>query len=110
MIEVRINSDMLQNHQHNIMHSIMMMTTLREAGMPILGKIIFNGPKYGTLVMHTEEDMDGDELVVRWYNVSESQEPGRKLDLVADGRGPGYTWRRFAAPGDAPLKTAGDEW
>lgn len=109
MIEVRINSDILQNHQHNIMHSIIMMNVLREAGMPIMGKIIFNGPKHGTLTMHTEVDIDGDELVVRWYADGESQEPGRDLDLVASGRGIGFTWRRFAGPGDVPLKTA-EEW
>ena len=30
MIEIRIDTDLLQNHQHNILHSIVMMDVLRK--------------------------------------------------------------------------------
>lgn len=98
MIEVRIDIHWMQNHQHNVLHSILMMQALRESGMPIIGKIVFNGPERGQLIQHRENTLDGDEWVVRWYDDGEpTDEP---LKVANSGSGRGYTWVRYRNPGE----------
>lgn len=102
MIEVRIDIHWMQNHQHNVLHSILMMQALREAGMPIIGKIVFNGPERGLLMQWRENTLDGDEWVVQWWPASIIYTKG---PAVARGSGKGYSWTRYAEPGE-PQKPA----
>ena len=97
MIEVRIDIDWMQTQQQNIMHSITMMQMLREAGMPVIGKIIFNGPERGKLISWRVNDLDGDEWVVRWYDDGEPDgDPNTNWTFVDAGHGKGFMWRKFA--------------
>lgn len=98
MIEVRIDIDWMQKQQHNILHSILMMDALRAAGMPIIGKIVFNGPERGTLVQHRENTLDGDDWVVRWYDEDETPEGVGASQVAATGMGKGYSWVRYSNP------------
>lgn len=112
MIEVRIDIDLMQNHQHNIMHSVLMMDALRAAGMPVIGKIVFNGPVRGALTMTREVDMDDDTCVVRWYDSDEviGAAPAQRVD---SGSGRGYVWVRYANPNraESASKSSGaDDW
>lgn len=96
MIEVRIDVQLMQMHQHNIMHSILMMKALREAGVPVIGKIIFSGPERGVLVQWREQDMDGDEWVVRWYDENENNnDTGVTYHKISTGVGVGFSWARY---------------
>ena len=112
MIEVRIDTHLLQNHQHNIMHSVMMMDALRKAGVPVIGKIIFNGPERGTLLQWREQDLDGDEWVIRWYDTHEHHNDiGVTYRKVANGLGVGFRWDKYEdvnAP--APVVQQKEEW
>ena len=107
MIEVRIDINLMQTHQHNIMHSILMLHMLREAGMPVIGKIVFNGPTRGTLIQTCERGLDGDTWIVRWYDDDEPTAGSMAIaphiehagkSLVQTGSGRGYTWKRFENP------------
>lgn len=108
MIEVRIDVAHMQAHQHNIMHSIAMMNALRAAGMPVIGKIIFNGPERGRLVQWREQDLDGDEWVVHWYDDDEVQHnsPHHYKHKVT-GHGHGYRWTRYS---DDEQPAQREEW
>lgn len=96
MIEVRIDRSWMEEHQHNVMHSILMMGALRAAGMPVVGKIIFHGPERGTINMHFEDDIDGGIFVVRWFDTDETG-AALQLPISERGHGKGYTWRRYGA-------------
>jgi hypothetical protein len=116
MIIVRIDTDLLQSHQHNIMHSIHMMQVLRAAGMPVIGKIIFNGPERGTFVQWREQDLDGDEWVVQWWDEYENGRAGansrtspRGWLVTGTGRGHGFTWTTYRHPDD-PAPVVSDDW
>jgi len=95
MIEVRIDIDHMQRHQHNVMHSILMMNVLREAGMPVIGKIIFNGPERGRIVQWRESDLDNDTWVVQWFDDKEPQLPMHKFSRFKGGQGKGFTWVEY---------------
>ncbi len=97
MIEVRIEHDWMQQHQHNILHSILMMEALRTAGLPVIGKIIFHGPARGTMITTFEDDLDGGAYVIHWYDKGEPGN-GKSRKMVASGSGKGYTWRRYENP------------
>lgn len=104
MIEVRIDISWMQKHQHNIMHSILMMQALRAAGMPVIGKIIFNGPERGQLIQWRENDLDGDDWVVEWWPVPQRYVKG---PVHSSGSGKGFKWVRYAEPGEViPPKEA----
>lgn len=104
MIKVRIDIHEMQNHQHNILHSIKMIQLLKDAGLPVIGKIVFNGVERGVMTMHREADLDSDDLVVTWHDehewstaewrsgVEPPRGPWRK---VAWGGGHGYSWDRY---------------
>lgn len=101
MIEVRIDINWMQEHQHNIMHSILMMNALRDAGIPVIGRIVFNGPARGILHQHRENTLDGDDWVVRWWNeVVEQTGVYPKGRVIARGSGYGYSWIRYEDPND----------
>ena len=112
MIEVRIDIHWMQTQQHNIMHSIAMMDALRAAGMPIIGKIVFNGPERGELHQWRENTLDGDEWVVQWWD-DRPRATGiyAKGRAVARGSGKGYSWTRYANSDnlDEPVKVP-DAW
>lgn len=93
MIEVRIDINEMQHHQHNILHSIKMIQALKQAGLPVIGKIVFNGVEKGRMSWWREADLDTDDCVIRWYDKEEYPEgPWRK---VASGGGHGYSWDRY---------------
>lgn len=99
MIEVRIDIEHMQKHQHNVLHSILMMEALRTAGVPVIGKIIFNGPARGTLVQHRENTLDGDDWVVRWFDDKEDIN-AEYPEVQEQGNGKGYSWTRYAEEDD----------
>lgn len=109
MIEVRIDIHWMQTQQQNILHSILMMQALREAGMPIIGKIVFNGPERGQLIQWRENTLDGDDWVVQWWD-DRAKETGMygKGRAVARGSGKGFSWIRYADSNnlDEPVSTA----
>jgi hypothetical protein len=98
VIEVRIDVDVIQNHGHNILHSILMINALKAAGIPVIGKIAFCGPARGRLIQHREVDLDNDEWVIRWYDDGEAI--GDALVPVERGSGMGYSWIRYASGDD----------
>lgn len=112
MISIRIDTKLLQEHQQNILHSIVMMQTLRAAGVPVIGKIIFNGPERGTLVQWQESDIDGDEWVLQWWDNHETRCIGQRIDdwlLVKSGRGVGFSWTHYRHPDD-PEPVVDEDW
>lgn len=106
MIEVRIDINWMQTQQHNVMHSILMMDALRAAGMPIIGKIVFNGPERGQLIQWRENTLDGDEWVVEWWPIPNVHGRGKAVER---GSGKGYSWIRYADSDnlDEPVSTKG---
>ena len=119
MIEIRIDTDLLQNHQHNIMHSIVMMDVLRKAGVPVIGKIVFNGPERGCFVQWREQDMDGDQWVIQWFDDGETAVPYASPTYLRancrktrNGLGVGFSWAEWIDPTKPPTKTveAKEEW
>lgn len=118
MIEVRIDTELLQNHQHNILHSIVMMDALRKAGIPVIGKIVFNGPERGCLVQWREQDMDGDQWVIQWFDEGEDVWPYARLGYLKanrkktrNGLGVGFSWSEWIDPENPPkTQTKTEEW
>lgn len=113
MIEIRVDVDHMQQHQHNILHSIIMMQMLREAGVPVIGKIVFNGPERGTLLQWRDSDMDGDVWVIRWYDKHEHHNDiGVTYRKTGMGGGIGFSWVRYEdinAP-ELAVAEAKEEW
>lgn len=113
MIEARIERELLMSVQHNVLHSILFIKALREAGVPVIGNIVVVGIERGMLWMTTEDDMDGDITIVRWYDTHEdSSVPSwRKVDW---GAGKGYSWIRFEDSRKpvtvTPTKSDPDDW
>ena len=103
MIEIRIDTDLLQTHQHNILHSIVMMDVLRKAGVPVIGKIVFNGPERGCFVQWREQDMDGDQWVIQWFDDGEHLNPANydqafllsRCKKTRNGLGVGFSWAEY---------------
>lgn len=93
MIEVRMNLVDLARIKHELLHSIAMIRRLKTAGVPVIGTLLMRGVSNGRLSWHTEEDLDGDISVLRWYA---NDEPG-----FADRE----DWRRVAGE-----KHDGWEW
>ena len=117
MIEIRIDTDLLQNHQHNILHSIVMMDVLRKAGVPVIGKIVFNGPERGCFVQWREQDMDGDQWVIQWFDEGEHLNPTKhdqaflrsRCKKTRNGIGVGFSWAEYIDH-NAPAPAAKEEW
>ena len=110
MIEVRIDIDHMQRHQHNVMHSILMMNALREAGIPVIGKIIFNGPERGKLISWREQDLDSDTWVVRWYDDDEDPTPGAVAWVpVSNGSGKGFIYTNHRNGALSTYKPTGNQ-
>lgn len=110
MIEVRIDIDWMQGQQHNILHSILMMEALRTAGMPVIGKIVFNGPERGKLITWREQDLDADVWVVRWFDGGEDATPGAaSWKRTSSGKGKGFTWLRYETGSNSADKVIANE-
>lgn len=74
MIEVRVDLDAIKKLDHEVLANIKIVEQLRDAGIPIIGKLVLSGITHGTLIHHVDEDIDGDTLVYRWYDRDEKED------------------------------------
>lgn len=101
MIEARLDHDFLAKCQNNILHSIVTIQALKDAGVPIFGHILMHGPARGVLTQHSEEDLDQNEWVMRWFDDDEPMigpkeqptQPVEATGILQFGR-----WTRYRNP------------
>ena len=113
MIEARLDLDELRKVQHNVLHAIDFIKVLKAAGIPVIGNIVMNGVERGRLEMHREQDMDGDIIVVRWFDHGETILAGSSWRKADFGNGKGYSWIRFedsSKPVEVTPKSDPDDW
>lgn len=113
MIEARLDLDELRKVQHNVLHAIEFIKALKAAGIPVIGNIVMNGVERGRLEMRREQDMDGDIIIVRWFDDDETALARSHLRKTDFGSGKGYSWIRFEDSSKAVEVTAKsdpDDW
>jgi hypothetical protein len=68
MIEIRIpKNGVVCISTNDVMNSISMINTLKIAGVPFEGILLARGITHGVLTWHTEEDLESDTWVIRWF-------------------------------------------
>lgn len=65
-IRLRVALDDIKKLQHEVLANIKLVEKMREAGIPVIGKLVLSGITHGTLTHHVDEDIDGDTLVYTW--------------------------------------------
>lgn len=93
MIEVKIDVTTMDRITHDVSHSIQMVKSLKEAGLPFRGILLAKGVERGTMVWSMDEDLDGDTWLIRWYDTHEK--PEHKFKEISAGHGHAYTFRAF---------------
>lgn len=71
MIEVRVDLDDLRKVTHEVLYNIALIERMRKAGIPVVGRLIPSAVTHGTVIWTVDEDLDGDTLVIRWYERDE---------------------------------------
>ena len=100
MIEVRVDVERLLKSEHNILHSIQMIQSLKAAGVPVIGNIAMLGVSHGKLIQFKETGLD-DEWVVQWFaddEIALVPNAAMKGKPEAKGSGSYFTWFRVGAP------------
>ena len=100
MIEVRVDIARLLKSEHNILHSIEMIRSLKAAGVPVIGNIAMLGVSHGKLIQFKETGLD-DEWVVQWFaddEITLSIHPKARGKTEAKGSGSYFTWFSVGAP------------
>jgi hypothetical protein len=101
MIEVRMNLVDLARIKHDMLHSIAMVERMKKAGIPVIGILIMRGVSRGRLTWHTEEDLDGDISVLRWYDKGEdSTGMGHQMVRAGGEKHEGWEWIKYVHPAD----------
>lgn len=78
MITVRMAADLPAKLNGNeTLANVKLLDELRRAGIPALGTISLRGVARGSLLLRTEEGLDGDELVYSWVEQTPSVKPVR---------------------------------
>lgn len=89
MIELKLDLYELRKNPHETLINIKLVEAMRAAGIPVVGKLIPCGVEYGTLILAVDEDLDGDALIVQWYDRGEykapitSKLPTTRLNMLA---------------------------
>lgn len=101
MIEARLDHDIVTKCQENILHSIVTIQLLRDAGVPIYGNIVMHGPERGVLTQHREEDLDRNDWVIRWFDDDEpmfgpKEKPTQPVERI--GSLQFGSWTRYRNP------------
>lgn len=65
-IRLRVALDDIKKLQHEVLANIKLVEKMREAGIPVIGKLVLSGITHGTLTHHVDEDIDGDTLIYTW--------------------------------------------
>ena len=77
MIELKFDLYELKKNPHELLINIKLIEALRAAGIPVVGRLVPSAVEYGTMVWSIEEDLDGDTLVVQWFDRTEFAMPPR---------------------------------
>lgn len=97
MIELRIDQYQLEKATNDLIYQQHILNALRQAGVPVVGVLVIRSVSRGKLVMHIEQDIDGDTFIWRWYPPEETihvtNVQGYKP--VKKGSGPAYEWTEF---------------
>lgn len=100
MIELRVDVAKLKKTEHNILHSIQMIQSLKAAGVPVIGNIAMLGVSHGKLIQFNEIGLD-EEWVVQWFaddEITLGIHPKARGKTEACGSGSYFTWFRVGAP------------
>lgn len=111
MIEVRFEAGRLMKIVNDVAHHAQVKTALQNLGIPVVGTLWLRTVSRGVLIMFTEEDIDDDTFVWRWYSPSEwgalinAQLPSYKqTEICKKGKGEGYTWAFYSRdPNDSEI-------
>jgi uncharacterized protein YbaA (DUF1428 family) len=100
MIEVRFDAGRLKKIVNDVNHHAQVTTLLKKLGVPVVGLLWLRTVSSGVLTMHTEEDIDDDEYVWRWYTSAEFTDltTGRLAAMprmTQRGSGDGFNWKRI---------------
>lgn len=102
MIEVRFDSGRLAKIVNDINHHAQVSAIMVKLGVPVIGTLMLRTVQRGVLIMFTEEDIDEDCYVWRWYSDSEWGDfingllpPFTPKMVQRQGNGEGFSWKHY---------------